>query len=265
MAELDFEIHGKPGDVAVYTFEKAVAHAVTLLREFDSAISGEPRGSLAWYIGKLQSNGNLLIRFASRTRKPPPIGLMSDFGETVAQSFLAGFDDLENRCETPPYLSEFGLQQAEGLTRLIGKNGATGFRFTSSERIVDVTIKAADNIVKLLPIRREAIGSVEGDLEAINLHKTARVLIYHSITKKAVTCQFDPDRFMDTVKDYLGKRVIAFGKLYKNIKGDTLRVALDRLMLADDLKIREDEAWGEPEFTKTTSTAEYIRRIRGGG
>jgi hypothetical protein len=271
MAELDFEIHGKVGEIAASTFERAIARAVTLLREFDSAISGMSRGSLAWYIGKLHSNGNLLIRFASRLKRQPNrapyAASISDIGPQVTSSFLGGFDDLENRCETPPYLSEFGLQQAEGLTKLIGQNGASGFRFASSDRAIEVTSKAAENIVKLLPIKRKAIGSVEGKLEAINLHKTPRVLVYHVITNKAVTCEFDPAQFMDLVKDYLGKRVIAYGTLHKNIKGDTLRVALDRLILADDLNkmIREEEKWGEPDFAKATSTAEYMRRIRGGG
>jgi hypothetical protein len=270
MAELDFEIKGKHGEIAASTFERAVAHAVALLREFDSAISGQPRGTLRWYIAGLHSNGNLLVSFQSKVKPTPrKRERTADVSMAVANSFLTGFYDLETKCETPPYLSEFGLQRAEELTSLIGKNGATAFRFVSSNRTVDVTSKTLENIGKLLPIRRTAIGSVEGKLEAINLHKRPRVLVYHAISKKAVTCEFDPEKFMNQAKDYLGRMVTVFGTLHKNINGDTLRVAVDRLCLSDDLRADLSakapiEAEAEPEFANAPSTAEYIRRIRGG-
>src|SRR5712691_7898122 len=102
MAELDFEIHGKQGDIAASTFREAVANAVSLLQEFDSAISERPRGSLLWYIGRLHSNGNLLISFRSRTR-PQRRGRdkLNDVSPAVTSSFMSGLDDLENKCEAP--------------------------------------------------------------------------------------------------------------------------------------------------------------------
>jgi hypothetical protein len=269
MAELAFEIFGTPGEISASTFREAVGQAVGLLQEFDSAISEKPRGSLRWYIARLHSNGNLLVSFRSklkpsRTRRDRA----EDVSSAVTNSFLTGFDDLENRCETPPYLSEFGLRKAEYLTGLIGKNGATRFRFASDNRAVDVTRTASENIGKLLPIKRRSIGSVEGKLEAINLHHKPRVIVYHAITKKAVTCEFRPDEFIEEVKEYLGKRVVVFGTLHKNINGDTLRVTMERLILTDhrrDSSVLGHEEEADPEFTTADSTAEYIRRIRGGG
>jgi hypothetical protein len=91
------------------------------------------------------------------------------------------------------------------------------------------------------------------------------VLVYHSISKKAVTCEFDDSVFMQRVKDYLGHKVTVFGTLHKNIKGDTLRVSMERIALSEDLrKAVTAEEWREPEFAHLPSTADYLRRIRGG-
>jgi hypothetical protein len=268
LAELNFEIEGKHGEVAASVFNEAVFHAVGLLREFDSAISGKPRGSLRWYIENLHSNGRLLVGFRSRTIPPKKRRERTeDIGPAVTSSFLTGFEDLENKCETPPYLSEFGLRRADELASLIGERGPSGFRFTSENRAIAVTSKTSENISKLLPIKRTAIGSVEGKMEAINLHRKPRVIIYHSITNKAVTCEFDAEKFMDQVKDDLGQRVVVFGMLHKNINGDTLRVSTERIIRPEDLASghQEDPTWSDPEFASASSTAEYIRRIRGGG
>jgi hypothetical protein len=267
MAELDFEIKGAKGDIAASTFERAVANAVGLLREFDSAISGKPHGLLRWYIARLHSNGTLLISFRSKLKPTKRKERELDNSGAVSGSFLTGMDVLENKCEVPSYLSEFGLQKVDALTSLIGKNGATGFRFASSSQSVDVTAKTSENVAKLLPIKRKSIGSVEGKLEAINIHNTPRMIVYHNISKKAVTCNFDAESLMERVKNYLGRRVVAFGELHKNVNGDTLRLNVERLVLADDIRKEsrsQPTASGVPEFAKTLSTAEYIRRIRGG-
>jgi hypothetical protein len=267
VAELDFEIKGRPGDVSASTFKDALFYAVGLLQEFDSAISGRPRGSLRWYISRLHSNTGLLVAFRPKLK---PVrrskDRIDDPSPTVTTSFLNGFEDLEYRCETPAYLSEYGLHKAEDLTGLIRKNGATGFRFASANRSVDVSERTSDNLAKLLPIKRQAIGSVEGKLEGINLHRNSRFIVYHAITNKAVTCQFDSEKFLNKVKEYLGSRVIVFGTLHKNVNGDTLRITMERLVPSEEarhIQIEEQEIT-EPEFARATSTAEYIRRIRGG-
>jgi hypothetical protein len=267
MAELSFEINGRVGDISANTFDAAIHHSVGLLREFDSAISGRPNGSLRWYIGRLHSNGSLLVTFLSR-QKPArrKRDRLPDVSPTVADSFITGFEDLEVKAETPPYLSEFGLRRAEELTGLIGRNGAEAFTFKSLDKTIQVTHQATENISKLLPIRRYSIGSVEGLLEAINLHKKPRIIVYHAITNKAISCEFDQDTWMHVVKENLGKRVTVFGRLHKNANGDTLRVTVEQIKPATGKRFALPDIGplGEPDFVAATSTAEYLRSIRGG-
>ena len=71
---------------------------------------------------------------------------------------------------------------------------------------------------------------------------------------------------MSTVKDNLGSRVSVFGKLHKNINGDTLRVTVEQIKSIQGQKrfaLPDVGELQEPEFTNAGSTAEYLRRIRG--
>lgn len=268
MAELTIEIQGSRGEISANTFKDTIFNSVSLLSEFDAAISGKRRGYLRWYVNKLSSEEALLISFVSHFKSPKHRPLAPELGGSVTKSFVNGFEDLERRCVTPAYLSEFGLERASKLVGVIGKNGAKGLRFSALDRVVEVSKKTSENIEKLLPIRRRAIGSVEGKLEAINLHRQPRVVVYHAVTHRAITCLFDPERFMGEVLRAIGRRVVVFGQLQKNIVGDTLRVEMLQLKIVDDrsrFHIPEVGTMHDPDFADTGSTAEYLRRIRGAG
>jgi len=278
MSELNFQIHTQPGGVSVTTFREAIHRAIYLLREFDAGISKHPAGTLSWYVNKLHGNGNgdgpLSVNFVSRLKPPAVKEHLPDISSNVTSNLLTGFQDLEERCITPPYLSEFGLQKAGELAKLIKSDGATGFRFAVEDRAIEVTPKTAENVSKLQQIKRTAIGSVEGMLEAINVHRRSRSrdqklrsVVYHSTTNRAITCMFDSDK-LEAVKDALGRRVTVFGELQKNLKSETMRVVMDHLVLADKGKRFEmpdvGGTLGVPDFENSDSTEEYMRRIRGG-
>jgi hypothetical protein len=127
--------------------------------------------------------------------------------------------------------------------------------------------QAAENIAPLISPRRTSLGSVEGKLGLIAIHKKPRFRIYEVVTHKAVTCDFDEKRWLDRVKEALGRRVIAYGIVYYNIKGEPLRVELDNLRVMpdrSDLPQIDDIGGMDPGFTGELSTTEYIKSIRDG-
>lgn len=268
MAELHFDIHGKEGEVSALTFRESIQYAVSLLREFDSALSGKPRGVLRWYIRNLHSNGKLSVVFESRLKPWKQIkDHPHDVDRAVTSNLVSGFEDIEVKCVTPPYLSEFGLQKVNKLAHLIGKNGAKGFHFESQSKGIEVTENTKENISKLLPIARTALGSVEGTMEAINIHgNRPRFIVYHAITNKGVHCLVDDRERLMEMSHYLGKHVAVFGLLHKNFKGDTLRVTMQSIKVLDNsnrFALPSDERYRDPDFASAKSTAEYLRLIRG--
>jgi hypothetical protein len=93
-----------------------------ILRDLDSGISGQPRGSLDWTVTDL-SKGSLIVEVESRTKLAD-----KNFGPQVAEAVVIGLERVEQQGTSPPYLSERGMEKARHLVRLIGRDGTSGSR-----------------------------------------------------------------------------------------------------------------------------------------
>jgi hypothetical protein len=266
MARLRFEIRGEKSQVAFDTFTKATGNVVGILNELDRAISRRKgKGTLAWYVYDLSINGHLLIEVESRVRaRRTGREEIPDIGTEVASSLVTGFENVENRGISPPYLSESGLKKIQQMASLVRENGARGFVAEALNRFAEISQRAADNISQLLPIRRESIGAVEGRLEGISIHGRKKFIVYHSVTRKAINCVFAQDEFLDEAIGALGKRVHVAGTVKRNIKGEPVTVDVQRLRILGDgpLPSTGELTGYDPGFTGDLSTEEFIRRIR---
>ena len=266
MADIDFEVHGEPGAIAVPTYRRAMNLAFGVLADFDTGITGIRSGGLRWYIRGTEERetGGIVLRVYSKEKDILLKKRDRDPSPKVASAFVAGFDDLENRIVTPPYLSEFGMIKARSMAELIGRNGASGFSVSAEGQAVEVTAKTSRNIGKLLPTLKTAIGSIEGTLEKISVHRHPHFVVYHAISKRAITCEIADDQLIELAKRTLGERVIVSGTLQKNFKGETLRVRATRLRQLGRLHVMPpNPEWATPEFTDSETTADMLRRIRG--
>jgi len=260
VAQLRFELKGEPSSIGLKAFATAVSNWLRVLADIDSAISGEPNGSLEWVVSDLKI-GSLSISAEARSLKEG-----RNVAPDVSRAFVHGFRILENEGSTPPYLSENGMKNSKTILRLIGRDGVAGFRVGYQNEDIELSARASANIDQLLPARRHSLGSVEGKLEMINLHgKVPRFIVYHHRTHKAVTCKFSTDRLVE-VKEALGKRVIISGSVQYNGKGEPLRVALDHMRVLrsnSELPTISQMRGYAPNLTGEMTTAEYMRSIRG--
>jgi hypothetical protein len=268
MAKIQFDIIGQLGSISAPTFHDAIANALGILRELDTVLSNRRSGALQWYVGDLHANGSLSIEFIPKVRAFSPRvlkGLPSDIAPQVTESFVHGFQNIQTDGTSPPYLSENGLHRIANLVGLINKNGARGFHISDDKRTVDVSNIAAENVTKLIRPKRHAIGSVEGYLRAISLHRGMKVTVYHSRTNKAVSCSFRDQDFLDIIKSALGRKVIALGTVHYNEKGEPVRVDMERLRVfrsGEDLPSTAEVGGSIPDFTDGMSTDDYVRSLR---
>jgi hypothetical protein len=278
MARMRFQIAASASGVSLQTYTTATAKFLQLLREIDSAISGKGGGMVNWYVVDAKSNEresnqraeSFIIEIESklkpapqRTRQP-----IRDTAQAVAISFVKGFENIEYKGISPPYLSEFGLERLQAMMALLHRNGARGFTAEVLEpnRAVAVTDKAAKTLAELLPPRRSEEGSVEGTLETVSVHKNKKFVIYDSLTGKGVTCLIDDDSTLALASTNLGKKVRVAGKVFFNIKEEPVRVAVQSLRvlgLKKPLTVAQLTG-SDPEFTGNLTTDEYIRSIRRG-
>jgi len=273
MAKLRFEINGKKGRVEFPTFTKATASFLALLNEIAGAVPSGADGRLSWYVDDLSANGSLLVEVHSQVQKRTKRqkGQPRDFSPDVAQSLVDGLENVEVHGTSPPYLSQGGLEKMNRLLGLLERNGAKGFTagIPGIDREVRVGKKAVKNIAKLLPEKRSEIGSIEGRIEAINIHGKSRFVVYDSITKKGVTCRVDdsPSVSIDDIKDALGRKVCVSGVVSLNERSEVVSVRAQGLRvfrMASELPKASDLTGSDPHFTGDQSTEEYIRSIRSG-
>jgi hypothetical protein len=261
MAGLTLQIEGALGTISVSAFTEAVKNFWAMLRDIDAGVSGVQKGSLNWAITNL-STGSLAIQ----AEPTPRDARKRNYAPDVMHQSVRGLTILERDGLTPPYLTDSGMNNARSFVKLIGRDGVTGYRIANTSESIVLTASASANIEQLLPTRYTTIGSVEGRLEAINLHgRKPRLIVYHAITRKAVTCNFDASD-IEAAKSALGKRVVVAGDVEYNAKHEPLRIrgsSISEMPLDSDLPNVASMKGRIPDLTGAISTEEYIRSIRG--
>lgn len=260
MATLKLTIDGKPGTISLDSFISMTAQSFNVLADLDRGISRRPSGSLKWVIKDIFKS-SLGLEIEPRSKLPD-----RNFGPEVAQAFVRGIYQIENEGTTPPFFSEYGLNRAHKLVKLIGRNGATGFRTQYFEESATLSVQSSANIEQLLGASHHSFGSVEGLLETISIHGGHKFIVYHHISRKGITCNV-PAEMIEDAKDYLGRRVIISGLVHYNAKGEPTRVEAEKLRVLrkeHELPWTEQLTGSDPELTGTLSTKQYIKDIRGG-
>lgn len=230
-----------------------------MLIDLDAGVSGVPRGTLDWNVGKLKT-GSATIEIESLSRIED-----RNAGPKVARLFVTGLDQLERYGTTPPYLSEQGMGHAQKLLKLIGRNGMSGLEVSDFSETATISARAAANIDPLLTARRRAIGSIEGRIETVSIHGKPRFIVYLSRTRKAVTCRISDKTLLEHAASMMGRRVLAGGTVHYNARSEPMRVDVEHLRLLraeTELPSIDELAGSDPDFTGGISTAEYIRELR---
>jgi len=262
LATLTLRISGKPGTIPVEAFLAAAKYELAILRDLDTAISGNPKRTLDWYIRDLRI-GSVEMDVESVSRVAG-----SDSGLTVSRSIIESINSVERENKTPAYLSESSMKNVEGLISIPKRYHIDGqvSLFSPEENMSAIITDASEQHIKeLLPIRNRSIGSVEGRLENIFTHGRPRFTLYESRSRRAITCMFDYDDLISTVKGQLRSRVAVFGVTQSNSRGETLRVLVDKIEPIDEHRQFPGVAdiYGiDPDFTNGMSSDEYIRSLR---
>lgn len=263
MTVLRLHVEGERGTILFKNLVETFSYSLAVLKELDSAISEEPRGALDWFVRDLSANGNLVAEIIAL----PKSGKYEDKSKQVALRFVDGLGVIEREPGVPPFFSEGALSNVEKLANLLGKGGAMGFgaRQIGVRTQARITHRAAINAGQAIKPVFSAVGSVTGMLEAINLHGRPKFNVYEAVTGSAVRCSFDRDKHLELIRRGLGKRVRACGVIYRNARGDALRLDmqdLDILPQDRELACVRDIYGIDPDFTGSQSSDEYVRWLR---
>ena len=260
MATLRFQVHGEIGSITLSGFLGQLEDHLSMLQEYDMAISHERHSTLEWLITKV-SSGSLILETESRSTLPE-----KDFGNDVIEAYFTGWGRIEHEGSSPPYLSEKGMVAARRIVQRIGKDGMTGVAISSSHRRITLAASAFENVERLVSKIDESPGSAEGTLETVSIHGSSRFTIYHSRTKKAIRCDIPKGSdLLDQAKEALGSRVLVAGILHTNVCGEPLRILANTLrVFPENRELPSIASLGGryPELTGDVTTSDFIRSIR---
>jgi hypothetical protein len=271
MSVLRLDIEGNPERIPYRSFIQVANNSLAILDDLDSAYSRKSGVTLDWYVRNLSKNGSLRIEVFSQVKQMKRANY-EDVSQSVSASFVTGFRALESDGRSPELLTERGMRRAKTLTHLIGHDGleAVHASVPGTPIETEITRKSAANIDVLIPAASHSMGSVEGVLEVISIHRSQRFVIYQDRTNKAVTCFYGKLPLLDKVKGALGKRVVATGKLFRNAKNEPIRLNLEsesqfKIFGNDDFPAYDLLGLGgsDPDFTGHLTTDQFIENIRG--
>jgi len=262
MAKLVLTVKGMLGTISLESFLTVIDSSFEILKDLDSAISLEPKGSLDWVITGLHE-GSLSVEVQSN-----PKGQLKDYGTKVSERYLDGIHIIHEEGITPPYFSDRSLKLVRTVAKALKGNGADAMHILdpASGKSAELDARIEKTTSQLMGSRYESFGSVEGTLEMISIHRRPRFNVYHAVTLRAVQCTL-PDELREEVAGSLGRRVTASGLITYNAKDEPRSIKLEELKVIpkeEELPNIAQFIGSDPDFTGDMSTAEYIRSIRSG-
>lgn len=202
--ELTFAIYPDGEAVSIGLFEKTIQDIHRLVRDVDYAVTKE-RGIRRWIITQLHSSVPTI------TLQP-----LLDSGDT-ARVLMGGIRTVTLGSQEPPaYFTEQALEDLKRMRRLFtGRDRAKRLE-VSHNHGESATIRddIADKTEQILMGGYWNLGSIEGMLEAINLHGNPTFTIWDRVSRYPVRCRFPKELpWKEKVKSLLEKRVLVSGKV----------------------------------------------------
>ncbi|MCH7921612.1 MAG: hypothetical protein IH975_01090 [Nitrospinae bacterium] len=188
-----------------------------------------------------------------------------DNREEVEKRFFGGMRQIKETGTAPENLDRAALEQMRGLASQVGKTVVSA-TISNGEHTIDLTEGLKAKIDVLLAEVDSTEGSIEGMLEAINIHKEANVFrIYPVIGPKKVSCHF-PNRLREDAIRAVDSFVSIEGTL-KYMKNAPFphEIKVSKIEVyppEDELPSLEDLRGIAPNATGDLSSEEFVRKIR---
>ncbi|HVX33290.1 MAG TPA: hypothetical protein VHA80_09135 [Solirubrobacterales bacterium] len=166
-------------------------------------------------------------------------GVAEQIGGVIAD----GLALLEREPVRPEYFTDKALDLAKELAMLGGDKLPIAVRNGRSP--VRITNQLAANVEKVLGEPRETIGTIEGRLDALNVHGQSPHFSIWPAGDKRVKCSFGQRLDLDhDILPAVKKRVAAHGRIKTRPSGERLSVVVDELTVIGESPIPPDEVKG---------------------
>ena len=245
----------------VTDFLNSANNFLRLLSEVDVAISPSFTRTVDWVLHDLSRKSPAVLTVEPIVREGHV-----DNRHAVVDAVIGGVTSLKEKDIRPRYFSDQALASARELVSVLGERVHQVEIFTNDIRVVCTEI-IATNIREILHPGREIMGSVEGDLEAMNSHRGFVFSLYEPVLASRIECELDPQspvELKEKVKTLYEKKVRVSGTLRTNRKGEVRSAkVLDIVELRRESKIKKvKDISGIFDITGGLDASEYVRGLR---
>jgi hypothetical protein len=267
MSETIYLRIGTQDEISLNVFIESLQNFLHALKDLDSAISRDVRGSLVWNVVRLEKNSPPLVGVAPHQKPAFVKAGLPDFSSRVETELIESARQLSTTGDRSDLLSDSALTRLE---RLAGKTPIIGpmALFTSDngpsapKNQTQITPRTFENVKKLTRARYSAFGSIIGSLDAISVHRNYEFRVWDEKTRKPVTCKFHPDE-IGRVKDLLQSRVTVVGTLTSNASGNPISIVAEEILSAPkrQLPTISEMSGLIPDFTNGKTMKEYMEEL----
>jgi hypothetical protein len=201
----EFELKLDAEEVSLSQLVSASSIFAALLREVSREYTGAER-AVKWVVRVEPGSVKLPVRGRPTSDKVAAAAVPE-----IVAAIVGGLKTLSERPARPPFFNDQALREAKALANLTNddlpgiavKNGTVGME-TSKQLMTHVD--------EVLGAGRESIGTIEGKLEALNIHeKPQRFGIFDLLTDQRVDCYFGANVDLEQVLRGVGRRVAVSG------------------------------------------------------
>jgi len=253
---LTFTIHPDAQSLSLGLFLKTIEDIRRLVRDVDYAVSRERMGRL-WVVSELRSSTpTITIR--------PVVD-----GTEAVDAIINGLRIVvaEHGAEPPPHFSADVLDDLKRMRRLFaGRERARRIVFSSDGgEVATIDEGISAKVDRILRGTYSLLGSLEGMLDAINLHGRPSFTIWDRVSGSPVRCAFPKETaWVESVKELLQHRVLVAGQVNYFSNGVPRSVTRLRELrdMTPDLSLPQARFGSIPDLTGGKEPGDYLESLR---
>jgi hypothetical protein len=189
-------------------FVSVVENTLAILADIEVSIGQYARRRIHWRISSVSLNSPLMVTVFPDTEEDDP-----EFGRQLLVTYTRGLRQIEESCEVrPSHFSDDALEAAKKLVAPLNSGMRRITFVTTVDEPVSPTQRAAANVDSILPKEHTELGSIEGYLESISVHKERVFAIWEVFSSLRVECRFSLDQ-LEEAKAALSQRVAVTGTI----------------------------------------------------
>lgn len=227
---LTIRMTGKAEVIPAKSFIDALERMVTLLRAVEEQMPKTYRVNRGWHVVHVSHASPFAVEIRGVSSQN------DDAGHAVINACLDGLEMLNSEAyDRPDYYDRDALAAAHGFVGVLD-DGVLDISLTTHGRPpVQPTQRIAVAVNRLLPRQHDEIGTIQGRVETLRMHRGYVFHIWDVVTGAAVECTTDAVGLAVAYEAW-GRRVKVFGRITYSVDNQPQKIAVEDIepLPADD-------------------------------